>query len=225
MTDADLKLYGYWRSMAAYRVRVALNVKGISAREIAVDLDAGEQLSAEFLAVNPEGAVPALVVSGHPPLVQSNAILEFIEEQYPDPPLLPKDAYGRARVRSLVALVVSDTHPLIVPRVQRYLATKASFDSTALGKWQIHWIRHGLTTIEKRLASDDATGSFCHGDRVTLADICLASLATVVRMFKFDITDAPTVMRIVDRCETLDAFARAHPMRQLGAPKPVPEPS
>jgi glutathione S-transferase len=118
MTDQPaLQLYAYWRSMAAYRVRVALNLKGIRAQEIPVNLEAGEQLAPEFLAVNPEGAVPALIEPGQPPLTQSTAILEYLDERFPEPPLLLKDLRARARVRSLAALITSDTHPMIVPRV------------------------------------------------------------------------------------------------------------
>src|ERR1700743_1717857 len=116
MTDAPpLTLYGFWRSMAAYRVRVALALKGLQAHEIAIDLDAGEQFAPDFLAVNPEGAVPALGEPGQTPITQSMAILEYLEERFPDPPLLPKDLRGRARVRGLAAVIVSDTHPLLVP--------------------------------------------------------------------------------------------------------------
>lgn len=213
-----MKLFGFWRSMAAYRVRVALNLKGIAVEEIPIDLDAGEQLRPEFLAINPQGAVPALIEPGMPPLVQSMAILEYLEERYPDPALLPRDPRGRARVRALAAVVASDTHPLIVPRVSTYLTTRGGFDAAAMRDWRIAWIRRGLSMIEAHLAGDPATGTFCHGDSVTFADICLASLGTVAKTFKFEITNAPTVTRILDRCEQLDAFARAHPSRQLGAP-------
>src|SRR5580692_2614450 len=116
MTDEPMfQLYGYWRSMATYRVRVALALKGVRVQEVAVDLDTGEQLTPQFLAVNPEGAVPALIEPGQPALTQSTAILEYLEERFPDPPLLPRDLRGRARVRSLAALIAGDTHPLIVP--------------------------------------------------------------------------------------------------------------
>jgi maleylacetoacetate isomerase len=219
MTDEPaLQLYAYWRSMAAYRVRVALNLKGVHAEEIPIDLDAGEQLAPAFLAVNPEGAVPALIEPGHAPLTQSMAILEYLEERYPEPPLLPKDLYARARVRSLAALIVSDTHPLIVPRVRTYLMTHAGFDNAAWRAWATHWVTRGVTTMETRLAADPATGRFCHGDQVTIADICLASLVDVARALRFELTDIPTVTGIVARCGELEAFERANPMRQAGAP-------
>jgi maleylacetoacetate isomerase len=221
MPDQDpLFLYGFWRSMAAYRVRVALALKGVAAREIAVDLDAGEQFAPDFLAVNPEGAVPALVEPGQPPLTQSMAILEYLEECYPQPPLLPADLYGRARVRSLAALVVSDTHPLIVPRVRTYLTVEAGFDDAAFRAWSAHWVTRGLAGMEARLANDRATGAFCHGDSVTFADICLANLGLAAHTLRFDLGQTPTVARILKRCDALEAFVGAHPNRQLGAPKP-----
>jgi maleylacetoacetate isomerase/maleylpyruvate isomerase len=213
-----LVLYGFWRSMAAYRVRVALALKGLAAQEFPIDLDAGEQFAPDFLAVNPESAVPALIEPGQAPLTQSMAILEYLEERFPEPPLLPADLHGRARVRSLAALVVSDTHPLIVPRVRTNLTAEAGFDDAAFRAWSAHWITRGLATIEARLANDPATGAFCHGDGVTFADICLANLGLAARTLRFDLGQTPTVARILERCDALDAFAGAHPRRQLGAP-------
>jgi maleylacetoacetate isomerase len=219
MTDAAaLTLYGFWRSMAAYRVRVALALKGLQAHEIAIDLDAGEQFAPDFLAVNPEGAVPALIEPGEAPITQSMAILEYLEERYPDPPLLPADPHGRARVRSLAALVVSDTHPLLVPRVRTYLAEHAGFDEAALRDWSIHWVTRGLDATEARLARDPATGAFCHGDRVTFADICLGNLGAAVRAAKLDMGAWPTVARIIAACDEIEAFRAANPRLQLGAP-------
>jgi maleylacetoacetate isomerase len=211
-------LYGFWRSMAAYRVRVALQLKGIVVHEVAINLDAGEQLSAEFLAVNPEGALPALVEPGQPALTQSLAILEYLNERYPEPPLLPKDLHARARVRSLAALIASDTHPLIVPRVRTYLTSNAGFDQVAWRAWATHWVTRGGAAMEKRLAADPATGVFCHGDQVSFADICLASLIIVARAIKFELKGIPTITRIVARCEQIAAFQRANPLGQAGAP-------
>lgn len=211
-------LYGFWRSMAAYRVRVALALKGIAVREVAIDLDAGEQFGPDFLALNPEGAVPALVAPGHPPLTQSMAILEYLEETYPQPPLLPADAHGRARVRSLAALIASDTHPLLTPRVQTYLRQNAGFDAAAGRAWSAHWVTRGLAASEARLAGDPATGAFCHGDQVTFADICLANLGIAARGGRMDLGPFPTVTRIMERCEAMEAFQSADPRRQLGAP-------
>ncbi len=219
MTDhPTFRLYGFWRSMAAYRVRVALNLKGLDAEEIALDLDAGDQFAPEFLALNPEGAVPALVVDDGPPLTQSLAILEYLEERFPKPPLLPHDLAGRARVRAISALVAADTHPLIVPRVRTYLTETAGLAPAAFRAWGAHWIGRGLSTLEAKLADSPATGVFCHGDQVTFADLCLGSLAIPAKTLGVDLSAYSTVTRIVAACEALDAFAKAHPARQIGAP-------
>ncbi|RYX98362.1 MAG: maleylacetoacetate isomerase [Bradyrhizobiaceae bacterium] len=218
-TQPDFELYGFWRTSATYRVRAALNLKGLTARERVIDLDAGEQLGAAFLAINPLGAIPALVETGHPPLTQSTAILEFIDEIHPQPPLLPADPHGRARVRSIAAMLAGDTHPLITPRVRRYLATNGGFDDAAVKAWMVHWFTTGLTAVEKRLASESATGKFCHGDQVTIADICLLSITVMLRVLKIEVTDIPTIAAIVTRGEAMDAFAKADPMKQTGAPK------
>jgi maleylacetoacetate isomerase len=218
--EHTFQLYGYWCSMAAYRVRVALAFKEIPVQEIPINLAAEEQLLPAFLAINPEGAVPALIEPGQPPLTQSVAILEYLDERYPRPPLLPTDLRGRARVRSLAALIASDTHPMIAPRVRKYLLSAAAFDDTARRDWTVHWLIRGLTAMESRLAGDPSTGIFCHGDHVTIADICLASLVVVAKVLEFDAANVPTVNAIVARCEKLQAFARAHPKHQAGAPSP-----
>ena len=215
----DFELYGFWRTSATYRVRVALNLKGLQASERIVNLDAGEQLNAAFLAINPLGAIPALVVPGHPPLTQSLAILEFLDEIHPAPPLLPGDPHGRARVRSIAAMLAADTHPLITPRVRKYLAGVGKFDDAAVRAWVIHWFETGLAAVEQRLATEAATGTFCHGDQVTIADICLASIIAVMRTLKITVPGIPTIDRIVARCDAHEAFAKADPLKQIGAPK------
>jgi maleylacetoacetate isomerase len=213
-----LELYAFWRTSATYRVRVALSLKGLSATEHIVDLDSGEQRSPEFLKINPLAAIPALIEQGHPPLTQSLAILEFLDEIAPTPPLLPADPHGRARVRSIAAMLAADTHPLITPRVKKYLTSSGGFDDAAWRAWQIHWFTTGLTAVEQRLAAEAQTGAFCHGDAVTMADICLASIIAVMRVFKIEVAGIPTVERIVARCEAMPAFANAAPSRQVGAP-------
>ncbi len=213
------ELFSFWRTSATFRVRVALNLKGLTAHERIVDLDAGEQRGEAFLRINPLGAIPALVAEGHPPLTQSLAILEFLDETVPAPPLLPADPHGRARVRSIAAMLACDTHPLITPRVRRYLAASAGFDDAAWKAWQTQWFTTGLRAVEQRLAADAATGAYCHGDTVTVADICLASILAVTKVFKVPVDGIPTVDRIVARCEALDAFARADPFKQDGAPE------
>ena len=224
MTDpARFELFSFWRTSATYRVRVAFNLKGVQPREHNVNLDAAEQRSDAFLKINPMGAIPALIDRGpgqlRTPLTQSLAILEFLDETYPAPALLPADAHGRARVRSLAAMLAADTHPLITPRVKKYLTTAGQFDDAAWRAWQIHWFSTGLQAIEQRLASEPESGTFCHGDSPTVADICLASIVVVMRIFKIDVANIPTVLRVMAACEQLDAFVKAEPSRQAGAPQ------
>lgn len=212
------ELYGFWRTSATYRVRVALNLKGLQANERFVNVDAGEHQSGDFLRINPMGAIPALGVPGHMPLTQSLAILEFLEEFQRQPQLLPADIYARARVRSIAAMLAVDTHPLITPRVKKHLIETNGFDDAAWRVWQTKWFGTGLRAVEQRLASDQETGTFCHGDSPTMADICLASIIVVMRIFKITIAETPTIDRIIASCEALDAFSKADPMRQAGAP-------
>ena len=217
----QFELYAFWRTSATYRVRVALNLKGLTAHEKIINLDAGEQRSAAFLAINPLGAIPALIQAGeppYPPLTQSMAILEFLDELQPLPSLLPSDLHGRARVRSIAGMLVSDTHPLITPRVKKYLTGAGGFDDAAWRAWQMQWFGTGMAAVEQRLASDTQTGEYCHGDSVTMADICLASITAVMRVFKIPNTNTPTIDRIVGNCEQLEAFKLANPMQQAGAP-------
>jgi maleylacetoacetate isomerase len=214
----ELQLYAFWRSSATYRVRVALALKGLSAREHYIDLDAGDQRDPAFLKINPLGALPALIVPSAAPLTQSLAILEYLEETVPTPALLPADPLGRARVRSIAAGLAADTHPLIVPRVRQYLMTTAGFDAAAWRAWQSHWFTSGLQALEARLATEAATGAYCHGDSVTMADILLMSIVAVLRVFGITAAEIPTIERIVALCETQAAFAAAAPMRQQGAP-------
>jgi maleylacetoacetate isomerase len=214
------KMYGFWRSAATFRVRTALHLKGLAYEETMIDLDAGAQDAPSFRAVNPAGAVPALYIDGGPPLTQSLAILDYLEEVYPQPALLPADARGRARVRALALLFAADHHPLIVPRVRRYLADVVGVDDDGRTAWIKHWFREGLVQGEARLANDPATGRFCHGDTPTIADLCLVSHVFGAKGFEVDTADLPTVERIFDACLALDAFAKAAPMRQPGAPRP-----
>jgi maleylacetoacetate isomerase len=217
---ARFELFSYWRTSATYRVRVALNLKGVRADEHNIDLDAGEQRSERFLALNPMGAIPALVdrEGGGAPLTQSLAILEFLDEAYPQPALLPTDLHGRARVRSLAAMLAADTHPLITGRIKKYLTTATPLDDAGWRAWQIHWFSTGLQAFERRLAGEPQTGRFCHGDTPTIADICLASILVVMRVFKIEVDAIPTVQRVMAECERIEAFARADPPRQAGAP-------
>ena len=214
----EFTLFAFWRTSATYRVRVALNLKGLTAHERIIDLDTGEQRTEAFLKINPMGAIPALLEPGHAPLTQSLAIMEFLEELQPAPALLPTNLHARARVRSLAAMLAGDTHPLITPRVKKYLMGTAKFDDAAWRAWQIHWFTTGLQAVEQRLATEADTGVFCHGDTPTIADICLASITAVMEIFKITVADIPTIDRIVASCNALDAFAKAAPQRQVGAP-------
>jgi maleylacetoacetate isomerase/maleylpyruvate isomerase len=215
---ADYQLYGFWRSSATYRVRVALALKGLAADEHTIDLDAGDQHAEGFMAINPLAALPALIVPGQAPLTQSLAILEYLDETAPTPPLLPADPMGRARVRSIAAGLAADTHPLVVPRVRRYLTTTGGFDHAAWRAWQIQWFTAGLQALEQRLATEAGSGAYCHGDSITIADILLMSVVAVMRVFKISVADIPTIDRIVALCETHPAFADASPFKQVGAP-------
>lgn len=224
--NTRFELYSYWRTSATYRVRVAFNLKGVQPHETNVNTDAGEQRSEAFLKINPMAGIPVVIdhdATGQPPLTQSLAILEFLDESYPDTaPLLPKDLHGRARVRSLAAMLAADTHPLVTPRIKKYLTGlpegQGKFDDVAWRAWQIQWFTTGLQAVEQRLASESQTGTFCHGDTPTMADICLASVIAVMRVFKIEVPHTPTIDRIVAHCETLEAFAKAAPSRQVGAP-------
>jgi maleylacetoacetate isomerase len=215
------ELFAYWRTSAAYRVRVALNIKGLVAEERFVDIDAGEHRSEAFLKINPLGAIPALIdreTPDAPPLTQSLAILDYLEEIHPETPLLPRTPQGRARVRSLASMLAADTHPLITPRVIKYLTESAHFEPDAVRAWRTTWFTRGLQAFEQRLAAEAETGTFCHGDSVTLADICLASIKVVLPVFKIEIPGTPIIDRIFAACEAQEAFAKAAPMRQAGAP-------
>ena len=212
------ELFGFWRSSATFRVRVALALKGIEAIEHIIDVDAGAQRDPSFLAINSLGAVPAFIEAGQSPLTQSTAILEYLDETVSEPPLLPSDARGRARVRSIAAMLTADTHPLVVPRVKIYLKENGGFDDAGWRRWQIHWLTTGLQAVEARLADEHETGQFCHGNQVTIADVCLASVTAVRDVFGIVVADIPIIDGIVSRCALLPAFQTAAPFRQAGAP-------
>jgi maleylacetoacetate isomerase len=216
-----MKLYGFWRSLASYRVRVALAIKGMQAEEVSVDLLKGKQNEGDYLAVNPQGVVPALVLDeGGPPLFQSLAILEYLEEVRPQPALLPKDPRGRARVRGLALIAAADGHPLVTPRIRTYLEKEMKQDESARNRWLAHWTTRALEAIESHLSKEKETGRFCHGDAVTMADICVASqMIAALAYFNVETKSLPTAMRIYNQCMEIDAFAKAHPLKQAGAGK------
>jgi maleylacetoacetate isomerase len=177
------------------------------------------QREAKYRAVNPQMVLPALVDGEGPALFQSLAIIEYLDETHPQPPLLPQGARARARVRGLAQIVACDSHPLLVPRVREYLEHELKLDEPTRLKWIHTWIGAALDALEANLAASEETGRYCHGDAITLADICLASQAAGANFYKFDLAPFPTVRRIVDACMQNDAFARAHPLRQPGAPQ------
>ncbi|MFI4960725.1 MAG: maleylacetoacetate isomerase [Hyphomicrobiales bacterium] len=214
-----MKLFSFWRSLATFRVRIALNLKGITPDEVIdVNLMKGQQREAEFRKINPMMALPALIEDDGTVLFESLAILEYLDETHPNPPLLPKEPKARARVRGLAQIIACDTHPLIVPRVREYLAHEYKVDEAGVLKWGHHWHVEALKALEANLAGSKQTGRYCQGDQITIADICLAGQAAGSTYFKVDLAPFPTVKRIVDTCMQNDAFARAHPMKQPGAP-------
>jgi maleylacetoacetate isomerase len=216
-----MKLFSFWRSLATYRVRIALNLKGITPDDVVdINLMKGQQRAAEFRAVNPMMAIPALIDGEGPALFESLAIIEYLDEVHPHPRLLPADPRGRARVRGLAQIVACDSHPLLVPRVREYLEHQLKLDEPTRMTWCRHWITEALTALETHLKGKE-TGRFCHGDAVTVADICVVSQAAGAKFFQVDTGPFPTVNRIVDTCQAIDAFARAHPLKQPGAPVSV----
>jgi maleylacetoacetate isomerase len=214
-----MKLYTYWRSLATFRVRMALNLKGVKYESIYVDLDAGQQNQSGYKSVNPQMVIPSLVEDDGNVLYQSMAIMEYLDEVYPEPRLLPHDPRGRARVRALSLITVADSHPVIVPRVRNHLAATFGLDDEGRMAWVRHWFAAGLDAYEAHLSRDKATGTYCHGDTITMADLCLVSHAAGYRVFKGSIDGHPTVKRIVETCFGDERIAGAQPLRQPGAPK------
>lgn len=213
-----MKLYTYFRSSAAYRVRIALNLKGLSYEPVPVHLlrDGGQQRLPAYRAVNPAGLIPALEDQGHV-LTQSLAIIEYLDEIHPEPPLLPPAAVDRARVRALAQTIAADTHPLNNLRILQYLGKTLGADEAARQAWYRHWTSEGLGAFERLLAADPKVGDFCHGDAPGLADCCLVPQVFNARRFDCDLSGMPHVCRIVDNCERLPAFQQAAPGQQPDA--------
>ncbi len=208
-----IRLHGFFRSLASYRVRAALRLKGIEFEEVEVDLLKGAQFSPEFDAVNPQHAVPVLEIDGLR-LVQSLPIIEYLDERFPSPALLPGDAAGRARVRALAQIAASDVHPLIVPRVRNYLGNPLGLPEEAKQAFIQHWFSLGSAALEARLVRDPETGTFAHGDTPGIADVVLTSHVLGARVFKTDMSSAPRLSALADRCLALAAFD-AGGMKQL----------
>ena len=211
-----LILHSYWLSLAAYRVRIALRLKGVPFEERTHDLGQGQQHAAAFLAVNPAGAVPALEGGTPEPLTQSLAIIEWLDDTYPAAPLLPADAAGRAKVRALFLLTAADTHPLIVPRVRKQLAERFGADEKAVADWAAHWFRQGLANYEALLPQG---ATRCHAEALTIADLALASHLIGAARFHVALDAFPRVAAIGASLMAVPEIAAAHPDLQIDAPK------
>jgi maleylacetoacetate isomerase len=214
-----MKFFSFWRSLASFRVRIALNLKSIPVDVEFVDLDADAHRADDYRRLNPQMALPALVEDDGTVLVQSLAMIEYLDEKYPDPPLLPADARGRARVRALALMVACEGHPLLVPRVRRYLDHELNLRDTQQAGWRRHWTLETLAALEGHLAENKDTGGLCHGDAPTLADICMVGHVTVALTQQIDLSRYPTVKRIFETAMALPAFARAHPLAQPDTPE------
>jgi len=212
-----VKIYTYWRSQAAFRVRIAANLKGLKLEDVFINLDRGDQFKAEYKATNPQAVVPTLF-DGNAKLFQSVAILEYLEEKYPKPPILPADPVARAWVRGFALINVADSHPLIVPRIRNYLTDVLKVDEAARTAWIQHWLDLGLAAMEQLLAEQKPSGKFCHGEAPTVADICLVTQVTPAQLFKCPLEPYKRVMRIYDACMSIPAFADAHPRKQPDFP-------
>ena len=213
-----LKLYTYWRSSAAYRVRIALHYKGLAFESVPRHLlrDGGEQRQADYLALNPQGLVPALA-DGELVIAQSIAICEYLEETHPEPRLLPGDARDRALVRSMALAIACDIHPLNNLSVTAYLRSQLGADGDAVSRWVSHWIQRGFAALEERIQRGATDGRHCYGDVVTLADVCLVPQMYNARRFKVDVAAYPRLTAICSHLEALPAFAAARPEAQPDA--------
>ncbi|NIA70090.1 maleylacetoacetate isomerase [Pelagibius litoralis] len=214
-----MKLHNYFRSSTSYRVRIALALKGLPYEYVSYHLREGEQRGESYLSINPQGLVPTLELDGEGVetgalLPQSMAILEYLDEAYPEPPLLPQGPLERARVRSLAYAVACDIHPLNNLRVLNYLVGPLGQDRKVQGEWFRHWVAVEFAALEQRLADEPQTGRFCHGDSPGLADLCLVPQVVNGRRFDCDMTPYPTIRRIHEACMEISAFVEAAPDRQ-----------
>jgi maleylpyruvate isomerase len=211
-----MKLYSFFRSGTSYRLRIALNLKGIHAEYIPVDLRTEEHLGDDFKSINPQGFVPALV-NDQLVFTQSPAIIEWLEEAYPEPALLPKDVNHRAYIRALAAIVGCDMHPLNNRRVLERLKNEMGQDEAAIHAWCTTWLQDGFDAFEALLKSRQLHGSFCYGNHPTIADVYLVAQIEGARRFKVDISQWPFIAEIEQSCMALEAFKKASPMQQIDA--------
>lgn len=212
-----MKLIGYFRSSAAYRVRIALNFKGIAVEHASRHLRKGEQFSSDYAALNPQKLVPSLVLEDGAVLTQSLAIMEYLEETHPEPPLLPRDPVQRAHVRALSLIVSADIHPIQNLRVMSYLRQKFDQTEESAFTWSRHWIETGFDAYEAMLTHGPGQGVFSHGDSPTMADMCLVPQVFNATRFKVEMKRYPTIQRIYDACMKLRAFDAAQPSKQPDA--------
>jgi maleylacetoacetate isomerase len=212
-----VKLYTYFRSSAAFRVRIALNLKGLAYEPRFVHLPKGQHREPAYGAVNPQALVPTLELDDGRRLAQSMAIIEYLEELHPRPPLLPEDPMARARVRSLSQLVACEIHPLNNLRALQYLRKQLGQNEDQVGVWYRHWIADGFAKIEAELAGAPEAGRYCHGDSPTMADCCLVPQVFNAKRYEFDAKQYPTTMRVFEECMKLTAFDRAQPSKQPDA--------
>ena len=208
-----MKLYGYFRSSTAYRCRIALNLKGLAPEYVAVHLRRGDQRASDYQNVNPQGLVPSLEIGGHV-ITQSLAIIEWLDETYPEPALLPIDALARADVRAFALAIACDIHPLNNLRVLNYLKAELHLEQTAIDVWYRHWVEQGLASCERLLRRGGWRGPYCFGESPTLADVCLAPQLYNARRFDSDLSACPTLLAIEKVCKAHPAFAAAEPDRQ-----------
>ncbi|EIF32039.1 maleylacetoacetate isomerase [Burkholderia sp. Ch1-1] len=216
------RLYTYFRSSASFRVRIALNLKGVEYQSVPVHLvkDGGQQLQAAYRRINPDGLVPAFAdfsTEGSDVLTQSLAIMEYLEERFPEPPLLPPSAEGRAFVRSIALQIACDIHPVNNLRVLKYLTEKLEISDTAKHDWYRHWIHLGFDSIENKLAKNPAVGDFVFGDTPGFADVCLVPQVWNAQRFQIPLGVYPTLLRLFDNAMSIPAFADAAPSRQADA--------
>jgi maleylacetoacetate isomerase len=211
-----LKLFDYYRSSASFRVRIALNLKQLEYEVIPIHLvkNGGEQHSEKYQAINPQSLVPALQ-DDNKMLTQSLAIIEYLDELYPSPRLLPTDAYKKALVRAFALAIVADTHPLNNARVLKYLTQELKITEEQKNKWYQHWIATGLSALEKKLVASNHAGKYCFGDSITMADICLIPQMYNARRFACDLGAYPTLTRIDTYCQTQEAFKAAWPAEEV----------
>jgi maleylpyruvate isomerase len=214
-----VKLHNFFRSGTSHRLRIALALKGLSPEYVAVDLRTEQHLQPAFQAVNPQRLVPALTLDDGQVLIQSPAIIEWLEERYPEPPLLPAGAEARARVRALAAIVGCDIHPINNRRILEALRQRFGGDEKAINAWCGTWIADGFDAIEALLAADASRGRYCHGDTPTLADVYLVPQVESARRFGVDLTRWPLILAVDTACAALPAFAQAAPACQPDAPR------